>query len=133
MNTHLLLAHFPVALIVSGALADLAGALAGREALRRCAGALLVAGGFLALLAFFTGGDALAAVAGRVRPGDPRLDAHPQWGAVGTWLLVGGALLRAAWRRSLHGPRGWLLVGVALLSAAVVGAIAVTGHAIAHG
>jgi uncharacterized membrane protein len=133
MHLHLLIAHFPVALILTGAAADLAGALARRDALRRWAGALLVIGGATALLALFTGGDALARAAARFPAGDPRLEAHPQWGAVGSWLLLGGALLRAAWRRSLAGPRGWILLGVAILSAAVVLGIALTGHAIAHG
>ncbi len=40
---------------------------------------------------------------------------------------------RAAWRRSLAGWRGWLLLATALASAAVVTAIALTGHAISHG
>lgn len=133
MSTHLFLAHFPVALILVGAAADLAGALAGRRPVREFAGVLLVLGGLSALLAFFTGGGALADAMVRVPPGDPRLEAHPQWGAVGTWLLVGGAGLRAAWRRSPGGARGWILLAAALASAAVVTAIALTGHAIAHG
>jgi uncharacterized membrane protein len=133
MNAHLFLAHFPVALVLVGAAADLGGALSGREPVRAFAGVLLMVGGATALLAFFTGGGALADAVARVPPGDPRLDAHPQWGAVGTWVLVGGAALRAAWRRSLHGWRGWVLLGAALASAAVVTGIAATGHAIAHG
>lgn len=133
MHAHLFLAHFPVALVLAGAAADLFGAAAARPEARRLATVLLVAGGLGALLAFFTGGGALTAAASRLPPGDPRLDAHPQWGAVGAWALVGAALLRAAWRRSLDGPRGWLLLGVALASAALVVGIAATGHAIAHG
>jgi uncharacterized membrane protein len=133
MNAHLFLAHFPVALVLVGAAADLGGVLAGRERVRAFAGVLLMVGGGFALLAFFTGGGALADAMTRVPPGDPRLDAHPQWGAVGTWALVGGAVLRAAWRRSLHGWRGWVLLTAALASAAVVTGIAATGHAIAHG
>lgn len=133
MNAHLLLSHFPVALVLVGAAADLGGALAGRERVRAFAGVLLILGGGFALLAFATGGGALADAAARVPPGDPRLDAHPQWGAVGTWALAGGAALRAAWRRSLAGARGWLLLAAALASAAVATGIAVTGHAIAHG
>lgn len=133
MNAHLFLAHFAVALVVTGAAADLVGALSGRERARSFAGVLLMLGGLFALLSFFTGGGALADAAQRVPPGDPRLEAHPQWGAVGTWLLVGGAGLRAAWRRSTGGARGWILLAAALASAAVVTAIALTGHAIAHG
>jgi uncharacterized membrane protein len=133
VTAHLYLAHFPFVLVLLGAGADLAGTLAGNERVRGFAGALLILGGLFALLAFFTGGGALAEAAGRFPPGDPRLEAHPQWGAVGTWALVGGAGLRAAWRRSLHGARGWVLLAVALASAAVVTGIAVTGMRIAHG
>ncbi|HEV2149974.1 MAG TPA: DUF2231 domain-containing protein, partial [Longimicrobiaceae bacterium] len=56
---HLLLAHFPVALIVTGAAADVLGALLRRDALRRWAGALLILGGVAALLAMLTGQGAL--------------------------------------------------------------------------
>jgi uncharacterized membrane protein len=133
MNAHLLLAHFPVALVIVGAAADLVGVLARREAARVFGGILLILGGAAALGAFFTGGGALSEAMLRLGPGSPSLETHPQWGAVGTWLLAGGAALRAAWRRSLAGARGGVLLAVALLSAAAVLGIAATGHAIAHG
>jgi uncharacterized membrane protein len=133
MPAHLFLAHFPVALVVAGAAADLGGALARNGRTRAFAGVLLMAGGASAFLAFFTGGGALSAALSRILPGDPRLDAHQQWGAAGVWLLVGAAGLRAAWRRRLDGIRGWIALAAALASAAVVTGIALSGAALAHG
>lgn len=133
MPAHLFLAHFPVALILAGAAADLGGAVARSARTRAFAGVLLMAGGASALLAFFTGGGALAAALAHVAPGDPRIESHQQWGAAGVWLLAGAAMLRAAWRRRLDGARGWLALAAALASAAVVTAITLSGTAIRHG
>lgn len=132
MPAHLFLAHFPVALLVTGAAADLAGALLRMERVRAFAGVLLVIGGASAFLAFFTGGGAVSAALARIPPGDPRLDAHQQWGAAGAWLLLGAAALRAAWRRRLDGARGWIALAAALASAAVVVGIALSGAAVSH-
>lgn len=133
MPAHLFIVHFPVALILTGAAADLAGAALRSERVRAFAGALLILGGVAAFVAFFTGGGALAAVLSRVTPGDPRLEAHQQWGAAGVWLLVAAAALRAAWRRRLDGARGWIALAAALASAVVVVFIALSGTAISHG
>ncbi|HEX6913584.1 MAG TPA: DUF2231 domain-containing protein [Longimicrobium sp.] len=133
MPAHLFLAHFPVALVLTGAAADLGGAVLRSPRVRGFAGVLLIAGGASAFLAFFTGGGALSAALSRVPPGDPRLEAHQQWGAAGVWLLLASAGLRGAWRRRLDGPRGWLALAAALASAAVVTGIALSGAAISHG
>lgn len=133
MPLHLFLAHFPVALILAGAAGDLGGAVLRSERTRRFAGVLLIAGGASAFLAFLTGGGALSAALARVTPGDPRLEAHQQWGAAGVWLLLGAAGLRLAWRRHLDGARGWMALAAAVASAAVVTGIALSGAAVSHG
>lgn len=51
MPLHLFVAHFPVVLFLVGAGADLLGAAMGSASTRRAAGALLILGGVLALLA----------------------------------------------------------------------------------
>ena len=130
---HLLVVHFPVALIVTGAAADLAGAVLGDRRLRSFAGVLLVLGAAAAVLAFLTGQGATMAALARVPPGDPRLDAHAQWGAAVVWPLAAAGVLRALWRDRLEGARGWLLLAAALASAALVVAMALTGAAISHG
>lgn len=86
----------------------------------RIPGALLMLGGALALLAFFTGQGALDSVLERFPAGSPRIEAHTQWGAVGTWVLGGLALLRAMWRERLEGPYGWANLAAALVAAMVV-------------
>jgi uncharacterized membrane protein len=133
MPLHLFLAHFPVALLLAGAAADVGGAVLRSERTRSFAGVLLIAGGASAFLAFLTGGGALSAVLARVDPGDPRLEVHQQWGAAGVWLLLGAAGLRLAWRRRLDGIRGWIALAAALASAAVVTGIALSGAAVSHG
>ena len=133
MPLHLFIVHFPVALLVTGAGADLVGALTRNERVRAWAGWLLVLGGVMAFAAFLTGGDAMARAMIRIPAGDPRLEAHAQWGGAGVWLLAGGAVLRALWRERLEGAQGWLLLGVALLSAAAAVSISLSGTAISHG
>lgn len=130
---HLFLAHFPVALLVVGAAADVVGVALRSERIRGFAGVLLMLGGLAALLTFLTGQDALARALSRVSPVNPALEAHTQWGGAGVWVLVGGAVLRGLWRDSLDGARGWLLLAAAVASAALVVAISVSGTAIAHG
>jgi uncharacterized membrane protein len=91
---HLFIAHFPVALLLTGAAADLAGAVSGARKLRAFASALLIMGGAFALLAFLTGGGALGAAMARNPAGSSSLDVHQQLGSVGAWLLAGAAALR---------------------------------------
>lgn len=121
-----------MALLLTGAAADLLGVINRSEGMRRAAGVLLILGGAGALLAFFTGQGALSAALSRIDPGSPRLEAHTQWGAVGVWVLMALAALRVLWRRRLVGVHGWLALGAALASAALVTAIAISGSAIAH-
>lgn len=133
MPAHLFVVHFPVALLIVGAAADLAGAALKDAGLRRFAGVLLMLGAAGAVLAFFTGGGALSMAALRVPPGDPRIEAHTQWGGAGVWLLAVAGVLRGLWHRRLDGWQGWAALALALVSAALVVAIAVTGTAISHG
>jgi uncharacterized membrane protein len=133
MPLHLFLVHFPVALIVVGAAADVVGAaLQSREA-RRWAGVLLILGALFAVAAFLTGQSALAAL-GPFRPESfARVETHTQWGGAGVWALAIAGGLRAAWRGRLEGVVGWVTLGLAVLSAVLVIAISTSGTAIAHG
>jgi uncharacterized membrane protein len=133
MPAHLFVSHFPVALLVVGALADLAGAALARADVRRFAGVLLVLGAAGALLAFFTGQGAMHVVMGRISPVDPRLELHARWGGAGVWVLAGAGVLRGLWWRRLEGVRGWAALAAALASAGIVAAMAYTGAAISHG
>jgi uncharacterized membrane protein len=133
VTAHLWLAHFPVALVVTGVAADVAGALWKRDGLRTAAGALLVLGSAAALLSFLTGQGALMAAAARIGPANPHLEAHTQWGGAGVWPLAAFGLLRLAWRRRLDGVHGWVLLAASIASAALVIAIVASGLAISHG
>ena len=133
MAAHLLVVHFPIALLVLGAAADLVGWMTGRDSVRRIAGTLLILGAATAFLAFLTGQGAMDRVLARVHPGDPRLETHAQWRAAGSWLLLAAGTLRALWRDRLAPPHGIALLAAAVLSAAVVMAIGITGTEISHG
>ncbi|HEX6751458.1 MAG TPA: DUF2231 domain-containing protein [Longimicrobium sp.] len=130
---HLFLAHFPVALIVTGAAADAIGAATAKQGLRRAAGALLVLGAATSMLTFLTGGAALQAIYPRVSPGDPRIEVHAQWGGAGVWALAAAGALRGLWRDRLRGPHRWILLAAAIASAVLVIAIAFSGAALSHG
>ena len=131
MPLHLLLVHFPVALLVVGAAADLIGAVLRNEGVRRWAGVLLILGAAASVPAMLTGQGAAS-----VLPFDPqvyqRMEVHSQWGGAGLWLLVGAGGLRAAWRGRLQGIHGWISLALAVLSAVLVLAIASSGSAISH-
>jgi uncharacterized membrane protein len=133
LSAHLFVVHFPIALLLVGALADALGVAAGRTTLRRHATGLLILGAAFALLAFFTGQGAIGPALVRISPGSTALETHAQWGAVGVWLLAGAGALRALWRERLEGMYGWICLALAIASAALVTIITVTGTAIAHG
>lgn len=133
MPAHLLIVHFPIALVVVGAMVDAVGTLAGRREVRRWGGTLLMLGAAAALLAFWTGQGALDRLGGGASlHASPTLEAHTQWGGAGVWPLAAAGMLRAAWRSRLDGPYGWANLAVAVLAAALVVAITLSGTAIRH-
>lgn len=134
MPAHLFLIHFPVALVVVGAMLDVIGALGGRPDARRWGGAFLIMGAAAALLAFWTGQAALDHLAGGAPLlGSPVVEAHTQWGGAGVWPLAGAGMLRAAWRSRLDGLHGWVNLAAAVVAALLVVAITLSGTAIRHG
>lgn len=133
MTAHIFLAHFPVALILIGALADLIAVTVRRPELRGFASSLLILGGACVLLSFLTGQSALDGIAARQPSGSMAIEAHQQWGAVGSWVVAASSGLRAMWRKQLDGPRGWALLVAAQVAALIVIGIATSGAAISHG
>lgn len=133
MNTHLFIIHFPIAAAVIGAAVELIGVAVGNPALRVRGGQLLMIAGFSAFLAFLTGDGARLAAINTGEIDLTRLALHEQWGSVGTWVLVGGAMARGVWRNRFDGAIGWLNVAIIVLSAAVAVAITITGTGVRHG
>jgi uncharacterized membrane protein len=132
MPLHLFIAHFPLALILVGAVADAIGVVSGIERIRSWAGALLMLGAFAALLAFLTGAGATSIALSRPRPEYQLVATHSQWGGAAIWPIVGAGLLRGLWRNRLQGIRGWVNLAAAILSAVLVFLISATGVAISH-
>ena len=129
---HVFLAHFPVALVLTGAAGDALGAILPRQGLRSAAGALLVLGAAAAVLTFFTGDAAGFALSRHPGTDHPLIETHTQWAVAGLWAIAGGGALRLAWRERLGGWHGWLLLAIAILSGALVIGIALSGAALAH-
>jgi uncharacterized membrane protein len=133
MPIHLFVSHFPVALVIAGALVDLVGTAAGDSSMRRGAGHLLIAGALAAFASFFTGGAALSAYLMQNPAPTAAVESHTQWGGAGVWLVCGAGAVRLLWARRLDGPYGWASLGVAVGAATVVVAITLSGTAIRHG
>jgi len=132
MAAHHWIVHFPLALLVTGAGADLVGVATRDERLRRWATPLLVLGAAAALLAFFTGQGAMMMLQGGPASAEG-VEAHTRWGATAVWPLALAGGLRLAWRRRLAGAHGWALLAAGLVSTILVVAIAGTGMAVGHG
>jgi uncharacterized membrane protein len=132
VTPHLFIIHFPIALILLGALVDLGGLALDDRALRIRAGQLIMLGSAMAFLAFVTGEGAKLAVLSVPTISLTALESHQQWGSVGTWGLVGAALLRTMWRNRLTGLHSWLNLGVAAAAALLVVFITLSGTAIRH-
>lgn len=133
MSSHLFIIHFPIALILAGAVIDLVGIALGDREVRGWGGILLMAGGVAAFLAFATGEGARMAAIGTGEIDLVRMEVHQQWGSVGAWVLLLIAFLRALWRRRLEGVHGWLNLGLATIAVVVVIATTVTGTLVRHG
>lgn len=133
MAAHLFIVHFPVALLVLGALVDLGATAAGNRALRMRAGQLVVFGGIAAFLAFATGEGAKIVALNSAEIDLEALAVHEQWGSVATWALLGAAIVRAMWRNRFEGAIGWVHLGLALAAAALAVFITLSGTAVRHG
>lgn len=93
-NVHPLIVHFPVALLVTAVLLDLAGLLARKvEGLHVAAVALYVLGAVGALAAFLTGREAAESVA-LPAAANPVLTEHADWALYTVWFFGIYGLLR---------------------------------------
>jgi uncharacterized membrane protein len=133
MSTHLFIVHFPVSLILAGVLIDLTGAAVSDAGTRLWAGRLLIAGGFLAFLAFSTGESAKFTAMASQELDLGLLTRHEEWGSLGAWALLIIAFLRGIWRNRFTGVHSWLNGGLGVLAAGVVIAITISGNLVRHG
>lgn len=132
MAVHLFIVHFPVSLLLFGALVDLAGLALNDRALRYRGGQLIIAGGVAAFLGFATGEGAKMIALNVPQIDIGRIATHEQWGSAGAWALLGVALLRTMWRNRLEGPLGWVNLALGLGGTALVIGITVTGTMVRH-
>jgi uncharacterized membrane protein len=133
VTAHLLIIHFPVSLILIGAVYDLLGVGTGERAYRERAGIFLLAGAVASFLAFVTGEGAKFVAIASAGVSIQQIEVHQQWGSVGVWALLGAALLRTLWRKRQSGAHGWLNLAVIVAAAVLVVAITVSGLRVRHG
>jgi uncharacterized membrane protein len=133
MTTHSFIVHFPVSLILAGVIIDLFGTAVADTGARLWAGRLLIAGGFLAFLAFGTGEGAKFAALASQELDVQLLTRHEEWGSVGAWVLLIMAFLRAVWRNRFQGAHSWMNAGLGVVGAAVVIGITLSGTLVRHG
>jgi len=133
MNAHLFVIHFPVVLVVVATVFDLVGVGLKDWALRDWAWRFFLVSAIAVFLAFATGDSALMGALSSATVNTPRLDAHMQWGSVGIWAIIGGALLRTLWRNRFTGVYGWLNLIVLLAAMGLLVAITYTGTLVRHG
>jgi uncharacterized membrane protein len=133
MNAHLFVVHFPVSLIVVATALDLLGVGMNDRSLREWGGRFLLAAAVAVFLAFATGEGARLAAMSTGAVDLPRMEVHQQWGSVGIWAVIGGALLRTLWRNRLSGLFGWLNLLILLGATALLIAISLSGTAVRHG
>lgn len=132
--THAMLNHFPIVLVIVGALALLVALVRPmRGAWLYALGSFVVAG-ITIYPAWFTGESAARFVRGAwyIAPGV--VSRHSETADITLWILLAlGLVSLIAWlsiARAPHAiaPAGWLRTLVALLAIASIGAVAVTGY-----
>jgi uncharacterized membrane protein len=132
MTAHLFIVHFPISLVVLAAVLDLLGVGMGDRRLRHAAWILLLVGAVAGFLAFATGEGAKLVALASMNVRMDHLETHQQWGSVGIWGLIGGALVRTLWRNRLTGAHGMLNLGLVFVLAGMVVMMTVSGTMIRH-
>ena len=119
-NLHPLLVHFPIALLTTAVVVDLLSLLRRRSsALRDAATWLYLAGTAGALLAYFSGRDAVAAMS-LSEAIEPLVVEHENWAFRATWFFAFFASLRLA-MSYIFPPKP--LIAVFAFGAALVGMV----------
>jgi uncharacterized membrane protein len=134
VSGHLLFAYGAALLLISGAMADMAGFAARKLPVRQWGGWLLVIGSVAAIVAFFTGSAAarnIPVTAETVVLAE-RIELHTMIGSLATWMIAAMAALRVVWWRRLDGQAGILTLLAGAGSAALALVVLATGAAI-HG
>jgi uncharacterized membrane protein len=121
---HVLLVHFPIAMGIAAAVADLLWAITRRMPFRHAGVYCLAAALIAAPAAVTTGYLRLSELPPPPSVADVAED-HEHMGFVTLAVVVAAAASRLAWRRWL---KRWLLVAYGILIAGLVVCLSVTGH-----
>ena len=125
-HLHPMIVHFPIALIIVGFLADLAGAIWKKEFFSKVGFYLLILGTLGAVAAYFSGNLAGGGIteAGTLKQA---LETHEEAAELSLWLMIGVAVLRIALTITKRYKGGLQWVAVVLFFLGVL-SIARTGY-----
>lgn len=123
---HPMVVHFPIALLLIGFVAEVAGAVLKKEFFSKAALYLIVIGALGVVAAYFSGnfaGDGITET-GSLKQA---LDLHESSAILTVWLVVATALFRVAlvFFKKFHGALQWVAIALFLVTSL---SIARTGH-----
>jgi uncharacterized membrane protein len=131
VHVHLVLLHFPIALLIVGALLRLAS-LGGGDGFRVAARTCLILGGLAAVGTAFTGQAAEEVVEHALPAAEETLEAHEEVGMWAAYLAAAVVLAELVTVRVRRGPLAWLAAVLALATAGLTAYAGLTGGRIRH-
>jgi len=124
-HLHAMLIHFPIALIITGFVAEIAGLISNKPVFKLGGFYLLLAGTAGTIFSYLTGNAAGEGM--EEGPLETAMEQHEQAGTFALWLTIAtAAVYLGIYIFKYH--KKWLRIAAIVLFAAAVGAIARTGY-----
>jgi uncharacterized membrane protein len=132
VHVHLVLLHFPIALLIVGAVLKLVAVSGDRPGMRVAARTCLILGGLAAVGTAFTGQAAEEIVEHALPAAEEVLEAHEGVGMWAAYLAAAVVLAELATIRVRRGALAWAAAVLALLTAGLTAYAGLTGGRIRH-
>ena len=132
VHVHLVLLHFPIALLIVGAVLKLASLAGDRPGLRVAARTCLLVGGLAAIGTAFTGQAAEEIVEHALPVSEEVLEGHEEVGMWAAYLAAAVVIAELATVRVRRGPVAWVGAVLALVAAGFTAWAGLTGGRIRH-
>lgn len=132
VHVHLVLLHFPIALLIVGAVLKLVAVSGDRPGMRVAARTCLILGGLAAVGTAFTGQAAEEIVEHALPAAEEVLEAHESVGMWAAYLAAAVVLAELATIRVRRGALAWAAAVLALVTAGLTAYAGLTGGRIRH-
>jgi uncharacterized membrane protein len=132
VHVHLVLLHFPIALLIVGAVLKLVGVSGDRPGTQVAARTCLILGGLAAVGTAFTGQAAEEIVEHALPAAEEVLEAHEGVGMWAAYLAGAVVLAELATIRVRRGALAWAAAALALVTAGLTAYAGLTGGRIRH-